>query len=150
MKKLFLLTAVCSFILAGCVDMAEQPGPIEGVWKMQHAKFSYPDTTVWWEADEMNMQTKVFTKGYMAFVSMYPAEDEDGAATVGGSGTYEVKGDTLIERLELMNNKSLVGNSFGYIIKVSGDTLIQEGPIKGMVPKEWENFHLKEVYLRVE
>lgn len=130
--------------------MDQASGPLEGVWEMQHAKFTYGDTTVWWKADEVNMQTKIFTKGHFAFVNLYPSDDEDGIETTGGSGTYEVRGDTLVEWYELMNGKVSIGKSAGFIVKISGDTLIQKGPIEGMTPEAWEDFKLKEVYLRKE
>jgi hypothetical protein len=149
MKKLFLFAAMFS-LLAACTQQVGKKGPLEGVWKMQHARFSYPDTSIWWEADEMNMQTKIFTEGYFAFVNLYPSDDEDGSGSTGGSGTYIVMGDTLIETMEIMEGKASIGASVAYLVTISGDTLVQEGPIAGTAPDAWEGFQLKEVYLRVE
>jgi hypothetical protein len=149
MKKTSLLTALTAMILAGCTPMPEKPGPLEGVWEMQHATFTWGDTTVSWQADKMHMQTKMFTKGYFAFVNMGPS-DMGGIETGGGSGTYKVQGDTLFETLLLMPDKESLGRTFQYTIEVRGDTLIQKGPINADIPASWEGFKLKEVYLRKE
>jgi hypothetical protein len=147
MKKTFLLSALAAMILAGCTPMTEKPGPLEGVWAMQHAEFTMGDSTMMWKAGQMNMQTKMFTKGYFSFVNM-STSGEGGVETRGGSGTYEVKGDTLFETLLLMADKESLGKTFQYKVKVSGDTMIQQGPINTDVPASWEGFKLKEVYLR--
>jgi hypothetical protein len=47
-----------------------------------------------------------------------------------------------------MADKESLGKTFQYKVKVSGDTLIQQGPINTDVPASWEGFKLKEVYLR--
>ena len=148
---MLFLTVLCSLILAGCTteETKECTNPIKGVWKMQYAEFSWGDTTMVWKADEMNQQTKMWTKGNFAFVNLSISEEE-GVKTVGGSGTYCLKGDTLTEHLEIMSDKASLGETIMFIVKIKGDTLIQKGPIPEGTPESWEGFHLKEIYTRVE
>lgn len=151
MKKFFLFAALFA-LLAACTQQVDQKGPLEGVWKMQHAKRTVGDTSFWWEAGGMSMQMKIYTEGCFAFVNLRPSEDGEGVSSGGGYGTYELKGDTLIEKIEIFGNKALIGASPAYLVTISGDTLIQEGPIEGTAPEVWENmrYQFKEVYLRVE
>jgi hypothetical protein len=150
MKKLFLLTALCSLILAGCTteETKECTNPLKGVWAMQYAKFSYGDTTWVWEAGDVDKQTKIFTKEHWAYINLFAKEDE--LLTAAGSGTYCLKGDTLTEHFEIMADKGSLGASVSYFIKIKGDTLIQKGPIEGTAPGSWGDFQLKEVYIRME
>jgi hypothetical protein len=150
MKKLFLLTALFSLILAGCTteETKECTNPIKGVWKMQNAYYSWGDNDMVWEADEIGQQTKIWTKENFAYVNL--SITEEGVKTVGGSGTYCLKGDTLTEHLEIVNDSASLGGKVMFIVMVSGDTLIQKGPIGGVAPESWGDFQLKEVYIRVE
>lgn len=149
MKKFFLFAALFA-LLAACTQQVDQKGPLEGVWKMQYAKRTTADTSFWWEAGEMNMQMKIYTEGCVAFVNLSPSRDGEGVSSLGGYGTYELKGDTLIETIEIFPYKALIGASAAYLVTISGDTLIQEGPIEGTAPEAWERYRFKEVYLRVE
>ena len=151
MKRTFLLTLVAALILAGCTQtMMEKRGPLEGVWDMQHQTFSTPDTTVMWMKGKLTEQVKMFTKGYFSFVNMSPSGDMGDLEAHGGSGTYTVMGDTLTEIMQLGWTKEIIGAKLQYKVTVSGDTLVQEGPINTDIPESWKGFHLKEIYLRLE
>ncbi len=152
MKKLFFFTVFCSLILGGCNFPTDEPAnPLEGFWEMQYSEYTTADTLMIWKEDKLHKMTKAYGKENIIFLNMRPSPgDSAGLETRGGKGTYELRGDTLIETIELWPGEAMIGESIYFKFEIRGDSFIQKGPITEYVPLGWEDFHLYEVYTRRE
>jgi hypothetical protein len=150
MKKiLFFAVMVCPLFFSGCTN--QQSNPIEGFWDLQSYEWTSPDTTVFFHRTDLDRQVKAFGKEYFTFIIQNSKNDSlDMVVTDGGGGTYQLKGDTLVETMQLFPEKGAIGYSMDYIVKISGDTLIQKGPVNTDLPEGWEGWSGVEVYTRLE
>jgi len=148
-KALFFLIVVSPFFFSDCTN--QKTNPIEGFWDLQYYEWKSPDTTVLFKRTELDRQIKTFGKEYFIFVIQTTKNDSlDMVVTDGGGGTYQLKGDTLIETLQLFPEKGVLGYAMTYTIEVKGDTLIQKGPINTDLPEGWAGWSGMEVYTRLE
>ena len=150
MKKSLLFPVATGLIfLLGCT--CEKENPIEGFWDLQYYEWSSPDTTVIFKRTEFDRQIKVFGKEHFTFTLQYLKNDSVRSLhTDGGGGTYAVKGDTLIETIQIFPGKDALGHSMTYQFKISGDTLVQTGPVTEDVPDSWKGWKGMEIYTRLE
>jgi hypothetical protein len=150
MKKILLfLAVVCPLLLSDCTN--QKTNPIEGFWDLQYYEWKSPDTTVFFKRTELDRQIKAFGKVYFTFIMQNAKNDSlDLVVTHGGGGTYVLKGDSLIETIQLFPMKGALGYSMTYTIEVKGDTLIQRGPVNTDLPEGWTGWSGKEVYTRLE
>lgn len=148
-KVLFLLIMASLFILTDCTN--QKSSPVEGFWDLQYYEWTSPDTTVFFERTELDRQVKVFGKEYFTFIIQSVKNDSlETVVTDGGGGTYVLKGDTLIETIQLFPEKGALGYSMTYIVEISGDSLIQKGPINEDLPEGWKGWSGVEIYTRLE
>ena len=148
MRQLCILLVF--WILSGCVDNTlSSLGPLEGIWEMQYYEWHFGDTVITWTADETHKMTKAFGKETFVMAQMDPLEDGSGGLkAIGGSGNYKLKGDTLYQTFELFAIMELLGELNLYRIKLSNDSLFQEGPLRKL--GEENDFQLYEIYKRRE
>ncbi|MBN2213647.1 MAG: hypothetical protein JW723_05330 [Bacteroidales bacterium] len=148
-KALFLLFMVSPLFFTDCTN--QKSNPVEGFWDLQYYEWTSPDTTVTFTRTELDRQVKVFGKEYFTFIIQSVKNDSlDMVVTDGGGGTYVLKGDTLVETIQLFPEKGALGYSMTYIIETSGDSLIQKGPINEDLPEGWKEWSGTEIYTRLE
>lgn len=148
-KNLFFLVMFSPFLFSDCTD--QKSNPIEGFWDLQYYEWISPDTTITFTRTEFDRQIKVFGKEYFAFTNQMSKNDSlDMVETYGGGGTYVLEGDTLTEILQLFPGKNAIGYPISYIIEITGDSLIQKGPVNEDLPEGWEGWESMEIYTRLE
>lgn len=152
MRKYSVIIACTILCLCfGCSSEKVRESQVEGFWEAVYSKRTAEGVVEEIYYDEITKVTKIFGAKNFAFVRMYPRENgSTEMTTMGGKGTYELRGDTLIETIELFPDQEMVGARLYYLYEIHGDTLIQKGPVKLEVPSGWEDFQLYESYIRKE
>jgi hypothetical protein len=136
------------FLFSCTTNVQEKKNPIEGTWEMISAKWSTPDTTMFFPGTDHERMIKIITNKHFVFVN----QDTSRKNFYGfGGGKYTFEGDNYTEHLEIFSPPSWIGKSITFTMKVKGDSLIQSGilPIK-----KWDlgdyDMDLYEVYKRID
>ncbi len=92
---------------------------------------------------------KIINGSHFAFLrhDINPPKDSSNHFDAGG-GSYTLKGDKYTEHLDYYSSKNWEGKAFDFTVKLSGDTLIQQGLEK--VESENINRTIIEKYLKVK
>jgi hypothetical protein len=121
-----LLTAL---LLASCQPSA--PINLDGTWRLLTGlTITKGDTTVTDYTKGKNM-IKVINGTHFAFLSHDVGESKDSSNHFdAGGGSYELNGNQYTEHLDFYSDKNWEGKPFTFTVKLSGDTLIQQGQEK--------------------
>ncbi|MDR8391687.1 lipocalin-like domain-containing protein [Aliifodinibius sp. S!AR15-10] len=137
--------------------------PLEGVWQLESASYTNPDTTFYTDMEEWQ-QIKVITGDYHVWMGQNPNRDkftEGGtdaellaaARTFGaGGGAYTIEGNKYIEHVDYFLNPNFTGTSIEFTYKMEGnDKWIQTGvlPMKSLGLEEYD-LELREVWVRID
>ena len=102
--------------------------PIAGTWQLVAATSTAKDSTVTTFNPGVKM-IKIITATHFAFLSHNISTGKDSLANAfsAGGGTYSLQDSTYTEHLEYYIDKQWENNSFSFVIKIAGDTLVQSG-----------------------
>jgi len=140
MKKLIFIASV--FLLLGTTSLLSQNSDeLQGAWEIIYTEYAFPDTTTITTQFD-NPTVKLLTKKHFAFGNLA----SDGESVRGGGGTYSFDGKTYIEHVKYHRYTPLIGKSIELESKLEGD----KWTIKGVVPGDNGEIHLKEIWKRIE
>ncbi|WP_420151125.1 hypothetical protein [Spirosoma sp.] len=110
----------------GC--QTRQPDvPIIGTWELVSATTTEKDST-FSTFDPSHKMIKIINPTHFAFLNhkLNVPKDSSNEFTAGG-GKYTLVDSTYTENLDYFTDKNWEGNKFEFVVKISGDTLIQKG-----------------------
>lgn len=101
---------------------------IQGTWRLISGTTIERDDTVVTSYLNGKSFIKIINKTHFAFVGHDLNKGRDSASFFSsGGGTYELKDSAYTEHLEYCNAREWEGNDFHFTIKISADTLQQQG-----------------------
>lgn len=126
MKKTFLLLLMGMALIISCNNQA--PSPLIGTWQLVAATSTQGDSTVSTFNPKEKM-IKMINPTHFSFFShdLKNGKDSSFDSFSAGGGPYTLKDSIYTEHLEYFNERKWEGNSFEFVIKFDGDTLIQRG-----------------------
>lgn len=106
----------------------QPPSPLIGTWQLIAATSTEGDSTVSTFNPKVKM-LKMINPTHFSFFShdLNNGKDSTNNSFSAGGGPYSLKDSIYTEHLEYFNERKWEGNSFNFIIKFNGDTLIQRG-----------------------
>ncbi|MVM30031.1 hypothetical protein GO755_08305 [Spirosoma sp. HMF4905] len=124
--KIVLVWITSISILAGCTTKKESL-PIVGTWELVSATTTEKDST-FSTFDPTHKMIKIINDTHFAFLNHAIAPKKDSTnAFSGGGGTYTLADSNYTEHLDYFIDKAWENNKFEFVVKFSGDTLIQKG-----------------------
>ncbi len=107
----------------------EIKNPLPGTWKLLTGTIIEKKDTVITDYSKDRKFIKIINDTHFAFLNHDLKKGKDSAAAnfSAGGGSYTLKDSTYTESLEYCSDRQWEGNSFTFIIRISGDTLIQKG-----------------------
>ena len=125
MKNLLVLMMFAALIVS-CNNQA--PSPLIGTWQLVAATSTEGVKTVS-TFDSTVKMIKIINPTHFSFFShpMPNNVDTSNVSFSAGAGPYTLKDSIYTEHLEYFTDRRWEGNSFDFIIKFNGDTLIQKG-----------------------
>jgi hypothetical protein len=134
MKPINCLSAISFVLLVFSCDQAthsdanEKKVPLAGTWKLLTGTLiEKGDTTVTDYTRNVSF-IKVINDTHFAFMSHDLAKGADSTAVYSsGGGTYTLRDSTYTEHLEYCSARNWEGHDFSFTIRLSNDTLIQQG-----------------------
>ncbi len=140
-----LIVPLC--LLCGCTKKQTQP-PLVGTWELISATTTEKDTT-FSTFDPSHKMIKILNPTHFAFLNhaVNTKKDSSNAFTAGG-GKYTLTDSVYTEHLDYYIDKQWENNTFNFVIKISGDTLIQKGVEK--IDKLGIDRVIVEKYIRVK
>ena len=126
LKTAFIVMVV---IVTSCVDNKKQYTlPIMGTWQLISATSTEKGQTVSTFNPKQKM-IKIINQTHFAFLNhdVYNGKDSANAAYSAGGGTYTLADSIYTEHLEYFIDRQWENNTFQFVIKIAGDTLIQQG-----------------------
>lgn len=164
MRSQNLISAAMVLLLAVLISCTPQnTNPLEGVWKLESASYTTPDTTTTVSGEDWN-QIKILTESHFAFLGQGTdredftegGTDSELLAAVqsfqAGGGTYTVDGDTYTEHIDYFLTPNVAGVSLEFNYEMDGeDRWIQTGtlPMSELGLQQYDT-ELREVWVRVE
>ena len=140
MKKLMNLGI--GFLLLGTTSvLCQNSDQLQGAWEIIYTEYAFPDTTTITTQFD-NPTVKLLTKKHFAFGNLA----SDGESVRGGGGTYSFDGKTYTEHVKYHIYTQVIGKSIKLESKLKGD----KWTIKGVVPGDNGEVHLKEIWKRIE
>lgn len=126
MKKVCLMIIIGSTLIVSCKNQA--PSPLIGTWQLVAATSTQGDSTVSTFDPKVKM-IKMINPTHFSFFShdLNNGKDSTFDSFSAGGGPYTLKDSIYTEHLEYFNERKWEGNSFEFVIKFTGDTLIQKG-----------------------
>lgn len=102
--------------------------PIIGTWELISAMtVENGDTSITGYNDALKL-IKIINDTHFSFLKHDLNKGKDSLAVfVAGGGTYTLSGNQYSEHLEFCNYREWEGHTFDFELKISGDTLIQQG-----------------------
>ncbi|MBD2755624.1 lipocalin family protein [Spirosoma validum] len=148
LNRVLTLLAMVSILSSCKTKQAESDTPIIGTWELVSATTTEKDST-FSTFDPTHKMIKIINPTHFAFLNhkVNTPKDSSNAFTAGG-GTYTLADSTYTEHLDYFSDKNWEGNKFKFIIKISGDTLVQKGIEK--VEKLGIDHIIIETYKRVK
>ncbi|SED05264.1 hypothetical protein SAMN04489761_4113 [Tenacibaculum sp. MAR_2009_124] len=117
---------------------------IEGSWKLVYGEIKEKDSVQVKDLSKTDF-VKIINKSHFAFFNQ---NKESSEGFYGGGGSYTLKGDAYVEKLEYIGMESIRNHEFPFKVKVVGDTLIQFG--KEEVKDAGINRDIIEKYIRIK
>lgn len=135
-RRMRLVVPILLLLVAACEGgPAAERGPLVGAWQMVEGTYTDADTTM----TVTTPQVKILTDEHFAFGRMNP----NGAFA--GGGRYTFDGSTYTEIIEYHSDTlALRRGQIAFEARLEGDSLWYHSGNIG------ENFHLEEVWRRVE
>lgn len=123
--------------------------PLVGSWQLIAATSTEKDQTVSTFNPKQKM-IKIINQTHFAFLNHDVNNGKDSASALynAGGGMYTLADSIYTEHLEYFNNRQWENNIFQFIIKITGDTLIQQGIEK--VDKLGVDHVIVEKYIRIK
>lgn len=125
MKKVFTFLLVATLI----ISCNNQPtSPLIGTWQLVAATSTEGAKTVSTFDPKVKM-IKIINPTHFSFFS-HPIPNNKDTTKVdfsAGGGPYTLKDSNYTEHLEYFIDRKWEGNSFDFVVKFNGDTLIQKG-----------------------
>lgn len=133
MKIIILLNCIAILTFSCANNSTNSAGsasstPMQGTWKLLSGTLiEKGDTTVTDYTKDLSF-IKIINADHFAFLSHDTKGGKDSAAMFSaGGGDYTLKDSSYTEHLVYCNAREWEGNSFNFTIKISNDTLIQQG-----------------------
>lgn len=120
-----LLVAIAA--LSGC-KTKQVDQPIVGTWELVSATTTEKDST-FSTFDATHKMIKIINPTHFAFLNHLanPTKDTVTTGFTAGGGHYTLVDSVYTENLEYFTDKRWENNKFEFVVKFSGDTLIQKG-----------------------
>jgi hypothetical protein len=127
MKSSIVLALTVLAAFSGCTKKEAQM-PIIGTWELVSATTIEKDTS-FSTFDPAHKMIKIINPTHFAFLnhSLNRAKDSSATAFNAGGGSYMLADSTYTEHLDYFTDKEWEGHTFEFVVKFSGDTLIQKG-----------------------
>lgn len=138
------------FIFIACTQaVPTQPLPLVGTWELVAATSTTGDTVTSTFNPKVKM-IKIINPTHFAFLShdISGVTDSTAAAFTAGGGPYTLVDSVYTEHLDYFGTKEWEGGRFEFVVKISGDTLVQKGIEK--VEKLGINHIITETYKRLK
>ncbi|WP_198175285.1 hypothetical protein [Spirosoma telluris] len=118
------MAAVATFY--SCAKKESTP-PIVGTWELISATTIEKDTS-FSTFDPTHKMIKIINPTHFAFLN-HAVSPNDSSATrfSAGGGKYTLADSAYTENLDYFTDKAWENNKFEFVVKISGDTLIQKG-----------------------
>lgn len=124
--KSFTLFAALGFF-AACSSSDKQPS-IAGTWELVSATTIEKNDTTVIQYGKTQKFIKIINDTHFSFLQHDLNKGKDSTAIfVAGGGTYKLQGESYKEHLEFCSARDWEGIHPEFTVKVSGDTLIQQG-----------------------
>lgn len=129
MKSIFALLSIVILCLTGCET--KQTDPFEGNWELVSVEGTVlvdgNPVSINMEKDKDNFGMKLIHDNYF----MFSGQDFVGGASTPhyGYGTYTYENNVYTETVNYHFMKEVIGTTPAYEMTVTGDTLIQKGPL---------------------
>ena len=128
MKAVPFIFALCA-LFAACNNQPQPSQPwIVGTWELIAATSTAQDSTVS-TFDPKTRMIKIINPTHFAFLSHSIDKTSDSAANAfsAGGGTYTLADSIYTEHLDFFGDKKWENLSFSFVVKLTGDTLVQKG-----------------------
>jgi hypothetical protein len=125
-KTLLILLAAVATINA--CKTKESNLPIVGTWELVSATTTEKDST-FSTFDPTHKMIKIINPTHFAFLNhlVNPSKDTVTTGFTAGGGHYTLVDSVYTENLDYFIDKRWENNKFEFVVKISGDTLIQKG-----------------------
>ena len=125
-RQLVLLLTALTAVLGGC-NKKQPDSSIIGTWELVSATTTEKDTS-FSTFDPTHKMIKIINPTHFAFLNhaSNPPKNSSNAFT-GGGGTYTLADSIYTEHLDYYVDKAWEKNKFEFVVKISGDTLVQKG-----------------------
>ena len=100
--------------------------PIIGTWELVSATTTEKDST-FSTFDPTHKMIKLINASHFAFLNHSITTDTSAAAFTAGGGTYTLADSVYTESLDYFIDKKWENNKFPFVVKITNDTLIQQG-----------------------
>ena len=109
-------------------DSATSPTLIEGTWKLVSGTTIVKNDTSFTDYTKNQEMIKVINATHFAFLRHDLLGGKDSTAVFeSGGGIYSLVNDQYTEHLQYCSQREWEGHDFQFTVKVSNDTLIQQG-----------------------
>ncbi len=150
MKTFLISLSLGLLMMTGCnkpetaVDKPEGPDPIQGTWKMIYAEIREKDSVQVKDLSNTDF-IKIINADHFAFFNQDRGTGENFTS---GAGSYTFNGKDYTETLDFISLPELRGHEFPFEVRISGDTLVQQGHEK--VEEAGLDRYILEKYVRIE
>ncbi|MCK8493346.1 hypothetical protein M0L20_15875 [Spirosoma sp. RP8] len=122
-----LFLGIALSTLYGCATK-QSDTPIQGTWELVSATATEKDST-YSTFDPKRKMIKILNPTHFAFLNHDISGQNDSSATrfSAGGGKYTFTDSTYTEYLDYYSDKAWENNKFEFVVKLSGDTLVQKG-----------------------
>jgi len=122
-----LVLVAAAFMMSSC---AEKPTstPLIGTWELISATSTEKDSTKS-TFDPTHKMIKIINATHFAFLNHDISAGSDTSKTrfSAGGGKYTLADSMYTEHLDYFTDKAWENNTFEFVVRISGDTLIQKG-----------------------
>ena len=150
MKSYLIALCLGLLMMTGCskpqtaVEKPEDPSPIRGTWKMIYAEIREKDSVQVKDLSNTDF-IKIINADHFAFFNQ---DRGTGDNFMSGAGSYTFNGKDYIETLDFISLPELRGHKFPFEVRISGDTLVQQGHEK--VEEAGIDRFILEKYVRIQ
>lgn len=124
LKIFFLLPLIPA--LCSC-NTKPTESPIVGTWELVSATTTEKDST-FSTFDPTHKMIKIINATHFAFLNHAVSKNDSSATRFSaGGGKYTLADSVYTEHLDYFTDKAWENNKFEFVVKISGDTLVQKG-----------------------
>jgi hypothetical protein len=125
MKTTLALSWIALFFTAAACTSKQAESPIIGTWELVAATTIEKDSS-FSTYNPYQKMIKIINPTHFAFLNHARGKDSTTAFSAGG-GAYTLKDSVYTEHLDYFVDKAWENHKFEFVVKVSGDTLVQKG-----------------------